>query len=327
MVPHRSSDPARPATLSPERYLGELVSEVPELRSIAEVEARVLCNLDSSDIEPGMWSLLAEAVADARREFDGVVIVHGTDTMAYTASALSFALGGLDRPVILTGSQRPLGVVRTDARRNLIDSVDLATRPLPEVGICFDGRLLRGNRATKGDAWSYTAFLSPGCQPLARLGIDVEIASHVRAPAGGFQCLPRFDPRVAVVFMTPGMDPGWLAAVSESARGIVLAAFGVGNVPLRPRSLIPAVQGAIAKGVTVVAVTQARAGIVDLRRYEGGAALLEAGVLPGGAMTVEAAVAKLMHALALHPADDRARAGYLLSDVAGERGDDVRVEV
>src|SRR5262245_46818341 len=144
------------APLAPDRYQQTLLEQVPELRALADVTVRVLFHLDSSDVGIPEWVLLAEEVAAARAAgYGGVVIVHGTDTMAWTASALSYALRGLDRPVILTGSQRPLGEVRTDARRNLIDAVDLATRDLPEVGICFDGELLRGNRATKGDAWSY----------------------------------------------------------------------------------------------------------------------------------------------------------------------------
>ena len=313
--------------LAPDRYARALLGEVPELARLADIETRILCNLDSSDIGPDEWTALAGEVADARSRADGIVIVHGTDTMAYTASALSFALVGLDRPVILTGSQRPLGAVRTDARRNLVDAVDLATRDVPEVGICFDGRLLRGNRATKGDAWSYAAFGSPALAPLARLGLDVEIAPHVRRPQPGapFCLTSSFDPRVALAWIVPGMDPDHLLRLVEGGRGdalrgLVIAAFGVGNVPLRARSLAPAVATIVKQGVTVVIATQARAGAVDLARYENGAALAHAGALPGGDMTTEAALVKLMHALALHPADTGARAAYILSDIAGERG-------
>jgi L-asparaginase len=321
MSPRQPPDPSRPLPLAPDAFGRELVAEVPELRRLAAVETRIVCNLDSSDMTPEIWSVLARAVGGARADFDGVVIVHGTDTMAYTAAALSFALVGLDRPVVLTGSQRPLGEVRTDARRNLVDAVDLATRDLPEVGICFDGQLLRGNRATKGDAWSYAAFASPGCAPLARLGLDVELGPHVRRPTVPFSCAPDFDARVAVAYATPAMDPGIIDALaSAGARGIVLAAFGVGNVPLRPRSVVPALRACIDVGVTVLAVTQPRAGPVDLRKYESGAALAEIGVVPGGEMGLEAGVVKLMHALARHPADPAARAAYLASDVAGERG-------
>src|SRR5262249_18662591 len=130
--------------------------------------------------------------------------------MAFTAAALAFALPGLDRPVVLTGAQRPLVALRSDARRNLADAVELATHDIPEVGICFDGLLLRGTRAVKADARTYHAFESPGVEPLARLGLDVDVGAHVRRPAVPFRCDPRFDDRVAVVYVTPGLDPAWI---------------------------------------------------------------------------------------------------------------------
>jgi L-asparaginase len=312
----------RPAALAPDTYAQEILSRVPELAALAAVETRILCNLDSSDVGPDEWSALADEIAAARAGHDGVVVIHGTDTMAYTAAALSFALAGLDRPVVLTGSQRPLGEIRSDARRNLVDAVDLATRDIPEVGVCFDGRLLRGNRATKGDAWSYTAFASPNCAPLARLGLDVEIAPHVRRPRAPFAVDGRFDPRVAVCFVTPGMEPRLLEQFGEAeVRGLVLAAFGVGNVPARARSVAAAVRQLVDGGVTVAVVTQAHAGAVDLSLYANGVGLRDAGALSGGDMGVEAAVAKLMAACGRFPDDARARADYFVTDVAGERGD------
>ena len=316
----------RPSALAPDTYAHEILSRVPELAALATIETRILCNLDSSDIGPEEWSVLVDEIAAARAGHDGVVVIHGTDTMAYSASALSFALSGLDRPVVLTGSQRPLGEIRSDARRNLVDAVDLATRDIPEVGVCFDGSLLRGSRATKGDAWSYTAFASPNCAPLARLGLDVEIAPHVRRPTVPFAVDARFDARVAVCYVTPGMEPRLLerlAAVDaeDGARGVVLAAFGVGNVPSRARSLATAVRRLVDGGVTVAVVTQAHAGAVDLSLYANGVVLGDAGALSGGDMGIEAAVAKLMHALGRFPADARAREHYFVTDVAGERGD------
>jgi L-asparaginase len=316
----------RPTPLSPDTYAQQIVARVPELEALAAVDTRILCNLDSSDVGPDEWSALAEEVARAREAHDGIVVIHGTDTMAYTAAALSFALVGLDRPVILTGSQRPLGEIRSDARRNLVDAVDLATRDIPEVGVCFDSRLLRGNRASKGDAWSYTAFGSPNCPPLARLGLDVEIGAHVRRPTQPFAVDARFDARVAVAYVTPGMDPRALErlgadAGDDGARGVVLAAFGVGNVPARARSVAAAVKRLVDAGVTVVVVTQAHAGAVDLSLYANGVGLRDAGALSGGDMGIEAAVAKLMHALAMHPDDAAARGEYIVADVAGERGD------
>ncbi|MFI5289125.1 MAG: asparaginase [Polyangia bacterium] len=311
---------SHPAPLKPDVYTQTLVERVPELCELAEVETRILCNLDSSDIGPDEWSVLANEVARARESHDGIVIIHGTDTMAYTASALSFALDGLDRPVVLTGSQRPLAALRTDARRNLVDAVDLACRELPEVGICFDGQLLRGNRATKGDAWSYHAFSSPGSPPLARLGLDVEIGAHLRRPHGPFRADGRFDPRVAVCYVVPGMEPSLLAHLAASGlRGIVLAAFGVGNVPSRFRAVADEVKRLVEGGLTVLVVTQARAGAVDLSLYQNGVGLAEAGAVPGGDLGLEAAVVKLMRALALFPDDAAGRRDYLMADVAGER--------
>jgi L-asparaginase len=308
----------KPTPLRPDTYAQEIVSRVPEVAELAHIDTRILCNLDSSDIGPEEWSALAEEVAKARAEHDGMVVIHGTDTMAYTAAALSFALPGLDRPVVLTGSQRPLGEIRTDARRNLVDAVDLATRDIPEVGICFDGRLLRGNRATKGDAWSYGAFASPSCAPLARLGLDVEIGGHVRRPARPFAVEGQFDSRVVVSWVTPGMEPASLLRLGEGARGVVLAAFGVGNVPTRLNALAPTVAELVGRGVTVLVVTQARAGAVDLSLYESGVKLQEAGALSGADLLLEAAVVKLMHALGRFPDDATARRQYLLSDIAGE---------
>lgn len=311
----------RPSPLQPDTWSQAILTRVPELAELARIDTRILCNLDSSDVGPDEWAALAGEVANARSSHDGVVIIHGTDTMSYTASALSFALEGLDRPVILTGSQRPLGEIRTDARRNLVDAVDLATRDIPEVGICFDGQLLRGNRATKGDAWAYHAFTSPGCPSLARLGLDVEIAAHVRRPQVPFKMDARFDARVGVAYVTPGMDPSLLRRMAGDGalRGLVLAAFGVGNVPMRARPFAPEVRRLVDDGITVLVVTQARAGTVDLGLYSNGVPLAEAGAVGGGDLGIEAAVVKLMAALARFPEDAAGRRKYLESDVAGER--------
>jgi L-asparaginase len=306
--------------LVPAAYQQRLGERVPELGQIAELETRILYNLDSSDVGPVEWAAVARAIEGARPTADGFVVVHGTDTMAFTAAALAFALQGLDRPVVLTGAQRPLSALRSDARRNLADAVELATHDIPEVAICFDGLLLRGTRAVKADARSYHAFESPGVEPLARLGLDVDIAAHVRRPAVPFRCDPRFDDRVAVVYVTPGLDPAWvegLLAAPSPPRGIVLAALGVGTVPSAARPLAPVVRGAVDAGVDVLVVTQ-RSGVAELGLYENSRALLDAGVIGGAGMPIEAAVPKLMHALAVF--DDRAeRRRWLEADVAGER--------
>jgi L-asparaginase len=303
--------------LEPGAYAARLLDHVPELGRIAEIEPAIICNLDSSDLGPAQWEALARAIAGERERFDGFVIVHGTDTMAYTASALAFVLSGLDKPVILTGAQRPLAALRTDARRNLADAVELATCDIPEVAICFDGMLLRGCRAVKSDARHYRAFESPGVEPLARLGTDVDIGRHVRLPDRPFRCDPRFDPAVDVVWVVPGLDATRLAhrLAEPGLRGVVLAAFGVGTVP--QDGIAPVVAKAVSRGLEVLVVTQ-WGGVVQLGAYRNSEVLREAGAIDGGAMRLEAAVPKLMAALARF-ADRAERRAFLLEDLAGER--------
>lgn len=303
--------------LEPGTYQARLLEFVPELGRLADVEPRIVANLDSSDLGPAVWSELAALVAAERATYDGFVIVHGTDTMSYTAAALAFALEGLDRPVVMTGAQRPLTALRTDARRNLADAVELATCDLPEVGICFDGLLLRGVRAVKTDARHYRAFASPGVEPLARLGTDVHVADHVRRPDRPFCCDPRFEPRVDVVWVHPGLDADALRRRTSdpAVRGWVLAAFGVGTVP--SRGIAAVITDVVGRGVPVLVTTQ-WGGTTSLSSYRNSKVLRDAGAIEGGEMRIEAAVPKLMHGLACQP-DATALRTWLERDVAGER--------
>ena len=304
--------------LEPSDYASTLDARVPELRALAEIETAIVCNLDSSDVGPVQWAELAQRIHDAREQVDGVVIVHGTDTMAFTASALAFALENISRPVVLTGAQRPLGAVRTDARRNLQDAVELATRGIPEVGICFDGLFLRGCRSVKLDAFSYRAFASPGLPPLARLGVDVEVASHVRRGRGPYRFDARFDPRVAVLYAHPGMTADSVAALAgTNTRGVVLAAFGVGTLPHRDGAVREGVRALVDAGIAVLVVTQ-HGGRVNLDVYRNSAMLREVGAMSGGSMRIEAAVPKLMHGLAAFEDPSELHA-YIARDVAGEQ--------
>ena len=305
--------------LEPSAYADALTERLPELSKLAELETRIPFNLDSSDIGPDHWSELAELIAAERDDYDGFVVVHGTDTMAYTAGALAFALRGLDAPVILTGAQRPLAALRTDARRNLADAVELATCEVPEVAVCFDGLLFRGCRTTKANVRDYRGFESPGCEPLARLGVDIEFADHIRTPEAEFHCESQFDSHVSVVHVHPGLEPSLLEAMLESdaaPRGIVLAAYGVGTIPTESRPLAPVLRRAIDAATDVLVVTQS-SGKIDLGLYENSLTLRDAGAIPGGEMLVEAAVTKLMHALAAFEERGERRA-YLTRNVAGE---------
>ena len=295
-----------PTPLRPDVYTSDLLTELPVLHRIADIETRILFNYDSSDIQPHHWVELGAAVhgalderrPDGARAFDGVVVLHGTDTMAYTASALAFLLRGLDRPVILTGAQRPLAEVRTDARSNLVDACHLATMDLPEVGIGFNARLFRGCRAVKMDAWGLDAFGSPSCPPLVTLGVTVERGTHVLPPRPRADFDARIEPRVLAVRVFPGLDPKLLlGALRAGVRGVVLEGFGSGTIPRLENSLVPVVTDAVARDIPVVIVSQCARGAVDLTRYEGGAAALGGGAIGAGTMTAEAAVAKLMVAL------------------------------
>ncbi|MDI1443263.1 asparaginase [Polyangium sp. 6x1] len=284
-----------PTPLEPDVYTRDLVAELPVLRKLAEIETKILYNLDSADFQPHHWVELAETVHASLDRYDGFVIVHGTDTMAYTASALAFLLPGLDRPVILTGAQKPLADVRSDARTNLVDACHLATTRIPEVGIAFHSELLRGCRATKLDAWGMKAFGSPACPPLAELGLGVNLAGHVLAPRPRASFDGRLEPHVLAVRTFPGLDPRLLhGALAAGVRGMVIEAFGAGNVPRLENSLVPVLEAARAADVPVVIVSQSTRGAVDLTRYHGGVAAARAGAIGAGDMTTEAALTKLM---------------------------------
>jgi L-asparaginase len=310
------------AELRPDVYERDLLAELPILARAADVTPRILFNLDSGDMQPPDWVTVARAVhhALADEDFDGVVVVHGTDTMAYGASALALMLGPLTRPVVFTGAQRPLVEVRTDARQNLVDAVLAATLPVPEVCIAFASRVLRGARSMKRDAWALAAFDSPSCRPLVELGIDVELASHIRSPASALAAFdPRIEPRVLAVRVFPGLDPQLLlGAVRAGVKGLVLEAYGTGNLPKLGGSLIPAIEEARARGVPVLVVSQCPRGVVEMGRYAGGAAAAAAGAISGGDMTVEAALAKMMIGLGRHASMADLRA-WLEADVIGER--------
>jgi L-asparaginase len=319
--------PGSAGELRPDAYGRDLLAELPILARAADVTTRILFNLDSGDMQPSHWVELARAVHDAlaSETFDGVVVVHGTDTMAYGASALALMLGPLPKPVVITGAQRPLVEVRTDARQNLVDAVFAATLPIPEVCIAFASRVLRGARAMKRDAWALAAFDSPSCPPLAELGLDVHVASHVRAPAAALAAFDaRIEPRVLAVRIFPGLDPALVVgAVRAGVKGLVLEAYGTGNFPKLTGSLIPALEEARERGVPVLVVSQCPRGVVEMGRYAGGAAAAAAGAISGGDMTVEAAIAKMMIGLGRYrdPAELRA---WLGRDIVGEREDEGR---
>jgi len=309
----------RPSALRPAAFFKTLKSRCPELFRLADIELELFSNLDSSEMQPELWSRLATHLHRRLPDFDGAVVTHGTDTLAYTASALSFLLPGLSKPVVLTGAQRPLGEIRSDARLNLIDAVLSALQGPPEVSICFDSHLYRGNRTRKVKVSEYDAFESPNFPLLGTLGVDATFAPGLRQK-GPFRLREKLESRVFLLKVFPGLDPALPLALLPHVRGLVLEAYGAGNFPIDEslgRSLLPLFQQARERDVPVVVVSQAYRNGVDLTLYESGAAARKEAAISGGDMTPSAALVKLMQGLAYHR-DREALARFIETPIVGE---------
>jgi L-asparaginase len=281
-----------------------LLDLIPELELVAETDH---CTLepprDSVDLGPADWLHMARHIGDHYEDYDGFVILHGTDTMVYTAAALSFLLEGLAKSVILTGAQLPIGEVRNDARNNVLTAVELAACGHPqiaEVGIYFDDRLLRGNRAVKHSVFAFDAFKSPNCPPLAQVGTGVYYPPVPDRPpiSGSLSVHQHLNGQVALIKIVPGLTPNLLAYLVEAPiRGLVLETFGSGNVPAMPGLADVLAQAIAERDLLVVAITQQMQGSVQLGAYAAGRRLLDAGVVSGYDMTPQAALVKLMFLL------------------------------
>lgn len=259
--------------------------------------------LDSSDITVNEWNKIAEVVYKNYAEYDGFVILHGTDTMAYTASALSFILDGLDKPVILTGSQIPLSEIRSDGRENLVTSLLIAAEGVArEVCLYFSGKLLRGNRATKMSADHLVAFDTPNYPPLATVGITINYNRSAIRPRGTRELVlrPFSNVPIGVLKVFPGIQFGLFESIiTDKLSGIVLETFGAGNIPSSGGELIPMIKRAFDGGTVVVVCSQCPSGTVSLGAYETSSQLKAAGAVGGYDMTCEAAVTKLYHLFSL----------------------------
>ena len=281
-----------------------IAEQIPELHHLnCSIAHHSLKPIDSSNVQPEFWEELAEIIEKKYSEFDGFVILHGTDTMAYTASALSFMMENLSKPVILTGSQLPLGVIRTDAKRNLITTIEIAAanEVVPEVCIYFNSQLFRGNRAEKFTSSKFDAFQSLNYPVLAEAGVEMEYNKDaIRKPGKKkFSVTYGFDTNVALIKIFPGMQPSLIAAIAskKNLKGVVLETYGSGNAPTN-RDFLKSIEEVVKKNIFVLNVSQCSGGTVDQGKYETSAHLKKYGVISGGEMTTEAAVTKMMFLLA-----------------------------
>lgn len=307
-----------------------LMSHVPELKRFNYRIASYQFDppIDSSDMEPSLWIKLVKIINYNYDYYDGFVILHGTDTMAYTASALSFMLENLSKPVILTGSQLPIGVLRTDGKENLITSIEIAAAKnedgnamVPEVCIFFENHLLRGNRTTKINAENFNAFQSFNYPPLAVAGIHIKYdTSLVRHPDMSKPFKPHYvlDPNVVVLTLFPGIQRGIVASLLKvkELKAVVLKTYGSGNAP-QLEWLVEELNEAQRRGIIIINITQCSSGSVEMKRYEAGMHLLQTGVICGYDSTMESALTKLMFLLG-HQLNFQEIRKAMLSNLAGE---------
>ena len=307
-----------------------LLSNVPELAQFSTHIATYQFTppIDSSNMSPRLWIELTHIIADNYDKYDGFVILHGTDTMAFTASALSYMLENLTKPVILTGSQLPIGQLRTDGKENLITSIEIASAKhpdgraiMPEVGIYFNGHLMRGNRTTKQSADNFNAFESFNYPHLADAGVNISYREDlILKPDYSKPMTPHFrlDNNVIVFTIFPSIREDLVRHViaTPNLRSIVMRTFGSGNAPQSPW-LIKALKEASANGKTIINISQCMAGSVEMGRYDTGYQLKSAGVISGHDSTVESAVTKLMYLQARFSDPEKIR-HYLNRNIRGE---------
>ena len=283
--------------------------------------------IDSSDVHPPVWERLAKIIEENYEDYDGFVVLHGTDTMAYSASALSFMLENLSKPVIFTGAQLPIGMMRSDAKENMLTAIEIATAKesgqaiVPEVCIFFEDTLFRGNRTTKKNAEHFNAFNSYNYPPLAKAGVHIKyFRSYIHYPHAGTKLRVRtkIDQNIAILKLFPGITEHTVNAILNipNLKAVVLESFGAGNAP-RCTWFYDSLKEATHRGILIVNKTQCSTGTVEMGRYETSLNLVNAGVMSGFDSTTEALVTKLMYLLGEYTSLDDVK-HRLSSSMCGE---------
>lgn len=285
--------------LKPAESALELISNLPELAQIVNLDFVPVVNIDSSNMQPQHWAMLAEKIHEMYDKYDGFVVAHGTDTMAYTASALSFALENLGKPVAFTGSLIPFSEIGSDARNNLIHACMVASQDIGEVCVVLSNRILRANRAKKHHESLTAAFHSPNFPDLGELGRPIVLHEwRNRKHSEPITLKAQFNPLVSAIKLFPGLDPLIIQkGLERGVKGFIIEAFGSGNVPFLDNSIIPQIKNATDNNVPVLITTQMERGMANLNSYEAGLKAMEAGAISANDMTFEATLTKLMWCL------------------------------
>jgi L-asparaginase len=308
---------------------GDVYKHIPEL---ARLNVRLTTKafehpIDSSEMNPKLWADIAQLVYENYNAFDGFVILHGSDTMAFTASALSFMLQGLEKPVILTGSQLPIGTIRTDGKENLITAIEIAAAKneqnepmIREVAIYFEYSLYRGNRTSKISAEAFEAFRSPNFPPLAVAGVHIDYRKTAQPSAGPLKLFTKLNPAIALVKLFPGLPWTSYAPLFDPAKtkGIILESFGSGNAS-SDELFHTLLKSYIQSGGVVVNITQCASGTVEQGKYETSSFFEKNGVLSGYDLTTEAAVTKLMYGLGRYEQDHTQLRQLFATAICGEQ--------
>jgi L-asparaginase len=311
---------SRTSALQPQLKVEEVLEHAPMLQEEFKIKTNTVVVTDSTNMQPHHWKEIAEAIAKAYDRYDGFVVLHGTDTMAYTASALSFALGDLGKPVVLTGAQVPPDLLGSDAVSNIVHACMTATMDFAEVCIVFGDSILRGNRSMKISESERNAFISPVFPALGSIRLQPELTfPGVRRRHGGsLRLQATFDGNVTALKVVPGLDPQVIDVIVDSGiDGLILESFGPGGIPNQEHSLLPGIARAHKKGIPILVSTQCIYGTTRMYLYEVGQRALKLGVVPTGDMTPEAAFVKLKWGLG-QGMDAKGIAQLFNRDIAGE---------